>query len=144
MRSAYRGIAHAISACVVLQATWIALAWFIVLKDTSDGKAFSEGDENVAHALHSFFGMAVLPLLAVALLVVSVLAKIPGASRWAGFVLLAVVVEIGLAVAAESLPAIGALHGIGAFVVLGVAELSARAVGTGAAPAPGAAEAAAA
>jgi hypothetical protein len=144
MRSAYRGIAHGIAACVVLQATWIALAWFTVLKDTDDGKAFTKNsDPNIGHILHSIFGMGVLPLLGLALLVVSFFVKAPGAVKWAGFTLLAIVVQVVLAFVAFDIPAVGALHGIGAFVVLGVAELAARRLGTAAAPVAGQAEAAA-
>ncbi len=129
MRSAYRGIAHAISACVVLQATWIALAWFTVLKDTDDGKTFTkDSDPNVGHVLHSIFGMGVLPLLGIALLIVSFFVKAPGAVKWAGFTLLAIVVQIVLAIIAFGVPAIGALHGINAFIVIGVAEMTARRV----------------
>jgi hypothetical protein len=129
MRAAYKGIAHAIAACVVLQATWIALAWFSVLKDVDDGKTFTkDSDANVGHMLHSIFGTGVMPLLGLALLVVAFFVKAPGAVKWAAFVLLAIAVQIALAFIAFGVPAIGALHGINAFVVAGLAETAARRV----------------
>jgi hypothetical protein len=144
MSSAYRGIAHAISACVVLQAAWIAVAWFTVLKHTDDGKSFTKDSaDNIGQVLHSAFGMGVLPLLGLALLVVSFLVKAPGAVKWAGFTLLAIVVEVLLAVIASAVPAVGALHGINAFIVLGLAEMAAQRLGGAAAPMTGRSEAAA-
>ncbi|MGZ4593171.1 MAG: hypothetical protein ACXV3C_04855 [Actinomycetes bacterium] len=129
MRSAYKGIAHAIAAGVVLQATFIALAWFTVLAKVDDGTVFDKNsDPNVGHMLHSVFGMGVLPLLGLALLVVSFFVKLPGGVKLAGFVLLAIVVQVVLAFIAFGVPAIGALHGLNAFVVLGLAEFTARRV----------------
>jgi hypothetical protein len=134
MRSAYKGIAHAIAAGVVLQAVWIALAWFMVIKDLDDGKTITKDYEgNFAHGLHSIFGMGVLPLLGIALLVVAFLVKTPGAVKWAGYVLLAIVLQIVLAFISFGVPAIGALHGLNAFVIIGLAEVAARQLGAPAA-----------
>ena len=70
--------------------------------------------------------MMVIPLLALLLFIVSFFAKFDGGVKWAGFVLLAVVVQVVLAFVAFGVPAIGALHGINAFVVLGLAGHCAR------------------
>lgn len=131
MRATYKGIAHTIAVCVVLQATWIALATFVLISDVDDGKVIDKNYEgNFANGLHGIFGMMVMPLLAIALLIVSFLAKIPGGSKWAGFVLLAVVVQIVLGFVAFGVPAVGALHGINAFIVLGLALITGRRVAT--------------
>lgn len=130
MRSAYKGIAHAIAVCVVLQAAWIALGTFWLFSDVEDGAIVTEDyDYNAGQALHSVFGMMLIPLLAIALLVVSLLAKVPGGTKWAGFVFLAVVVQVVLAILSYAVPALGVLHGLNAFVLIGVAELAARRVG---------------
>jgi hypothetical protein len=127
MRATYKAIAHAIAACVVLQATWIALSTFILIGDLDDGKVIDKNyDGNFANSLHGIFGMLVIPLLAIALLIVSFLAKIPGGSKWAGFVFLAVVCQILLGFFSFAVPALGALHGINAFIVLGLSLYAGR------------------
>ena len=45
--------------------------------------------------LHSLVGMVLIPLLAIVLLIISFFAKIPGGVKWAGFVFLAVVLQVG-------------------------------------------------
>jgi hypothetical protein len=86
--------------------------------------------------------MGVLPLLGIALLVVSFFVKAPGAVKWAGFTLLAIVVQVALAFIAFGVPAIGALHGLNAFLVIGVAEATARRVDAAAPAAVGQSESA--
>jgi hypothetical protein len=131
MRPTYRVIAHLISLCVVLQATWIALGSFLLFKDVDGGKVIDKSYEgNYANGLHGIFGLMVIPLLALVLLVVSFFTKSPGASKWAGFVVLAVVVQIAVGFLAFGFPAIGALHAINAFVLLWLAELAARRAGS--------------
>ena len=46
--------------------------------------------------------------------------------KWAGFVLLAVILQVALAFTAFGVPAVGALHGINAFVVMGLAGYAGR------------------
>jgi len=138
MRSAYRVIARLVALGVVLQASFVALGWFLTLNDIDGGqvvdKAFLEDEGwNIGLTLHSVVGLMIMPLLALVLLIVSFFAKIPGGIKWAGFVVLAVVVQVALALVGFSAPVLGALHGINAFVVLGVAEFAARRAGTDAA-----------
>lgn len=121
MRSTYRALAGLIAIGVVLQAAWIALAWFIVINDAEGGAVFDENsDGNIGHALHSF-GWLVIAVLALALLIVSFFAKIPGGVKWALIVVGVVVLQVALGIFSYELPAIGALHGINAFVLAGVA-----------------------
>lgn len=127
MRQTYRVLAISIAIGVVLQATFVALAWFIVIKDLDDGSVIDKDyDGNVGHALHSIFGMMVIPLIAIVLFVISFFAKIDGGVKWAGYVLLAVILQIALAFIAFGVPAIGALHGLNAFVVAGLAGYAGR------------------
>jgi hypothetical protein len=126
----YRVLGHTIAFCVVLQATWIALANFTLIHGVDGGDVIDKSYEgNYANGLHALFGMLLIPLLAIVLMITSFFVKVPGGIRWAGFVLLAVVVQIALAFTAFSVPVVGALHGINAFVVLGLAEYSARRAG---------------
>ena len=126
MRGTYVVLTRIIALGVVLQASFIALAWFMVIKDTDDGKAFTGEDEiNIGHMLHSAGGI-IIPLLTLVLLIVSFFAKIPGGVKWAGFVFAAGVGQMVLGILAYSVPAVGALHGINAFVLAVVAGLAGR------------------
>ncbi len=127
MKSTYRGIAYLIALGVVAQASFIALAWFTVFADLEDGAVFTKDSElNLGHTLHGIVGMLVIPLLALVLVGISYLTKVTGASKRAGLVLLAVVVQIALAIVSFSVPAVGPLHGINAIVLLGTALYAAR------------------
>lgn len=128
MRQAYRVLAGLIALGVVAQASFIALGWFTALHDVDEGTLTinKDYDGNIGHSLHGIVGFNVLPLLALVLMIVSFFAKIPGGVKWAGFTLLAVVVQVVLAFVAFGVPAIGALHGINALIVLGVAGNTAR------------------
>ena len=129
MRKVYRGIALLIALGVVLQASAIAFAWFQVIGDIDGGAVInSDYDGNAGHVLHGIVGMMVIPLLALLLLAVSPFTKVKGASRWAAFVLLAVVTQVVLAFVAFGAAAVGALHGANALVLLGVALTAARRV----------------
>jgi hypothetical protein len=130
MRSTYRVLAGLVALCVVLQASFIAGGWFGAIKEMDDGAVFDKNSEgNIGHGLHAIFGMYVIPLLAIALLIVSFFAKVPGGVRWALYVFGLVVLQFMLAFVAFSVPVIGALHGINAIVLLGVAGYASRRVG---------------
>jgi hypothetical protein len=114
---AFKGLAHAISACVVLQAAWIAA-----------GKTITEDNfRNWGMNAHSIFAI-IIPILAIALLVTAFVIKRPGAPKWAGLVFGAVVLQWVLAIIAYAVPVIGVLHAVNAFVMIGLAEVAARQV----------------
>ena len=132
MRSAYRTVAQLIALGVVLQAAFVALGWFIILNDVDGGqvvdKAYLEDGDgwNIGHMLHGTVGLMVMPILGLLLLIFSFFAKIPGGVKWAGLTLLAIVVQVALALIGFEAPALGALHGINAFIVLGLASMAIR------------------
>ncbi|BCY13920.1 DUF6220 domain-containing protein [Actinoplanes sp. L3-i22] len=126
MRSVYRALSGLITLGVVVQLAAIAAAWFLVLNDVDNGGVFDNNTQNWGHVLHSVVGMMVIPLLAVALLVVSFFARIPGGVKWAAFTFGAVVLQIVLAFASYSVPGLGALHGLNALTVAGLAQHAAR------------------
>jgi len=132
MRGTYKVVAHLIALGVVLQASFIALGWFGTINEVDDGlvfdKAYLESDDggNIGHILHWLVGMNVMPLLGLILFVVAFFAKIPGGVKWAGFTFLAIIVQVTLAFVAFGVPAVGALHGINAFVVLGLGLYTGR------------------
>lgn len=132
MRQTYRALAGLIALAVVVQAMAIAFGFFTVGHDVEEnGKVlskstFDNGYEPVGLGIHGFMGFTLIPLLAIVLFIISFFAKVPGGVKWAGFVLLAVVVQVTLAIIAFSAPVVGLLHGLNAFVVLGTAAMAAR------------------
>jgi len=130
LKSAYRILAFLIAAEVVVQAAAIAFAFFGLSKWIDGGgildKATMESDEitfdEVAgFIVHGINGMMVMPLLALILLIVSFFAKVPGGSKWAGLVLLIVVIQVGLALFGREVSLLGLLHGANALILFAVA-----------------------
>jgi hypothetical protein len=127
MRGAYRTVAGLIALGVLVQAAALAGGWFGTINEVDDGATItSDYEGNFGHALHGINGMMIMPLLGLVLFIISFLAKIPGGVKFAGFTFLAIVVQITLAFIAFGVPAVGALHGINAFVVFGLALMCIR------------------
>jgi heme A synthase len=129
MKSAYRVLAYLIALGVVVQAASIAFAFFGLGKWIDDGGTLDKAameDQSleftgvIGFPIH-FLNAYLLALLALILLIVSFFAKVSGGVKWAGFILLVVVVQILLGMFARGLPALGALHGMNALLVLGLA-----------------------
>jgi heme A synthase len=142
MKGVYRGLALAVAALVMLQAAFIAYAVFGLSKwvredgGTLDASVFSEGATvevggEMGFALHAISGTFLIPLVALILVIVSFFAKVPGGTKWALIVFGVVVVQYALAFLGRiaGLPAIGALHGLNALILFGVAVTAAMRVG---------------
>jgi hypothetical protein len=134
MKATYRVLGYLIAALVVVQAALIALAVFGLGSWVEGGhdltkSALESGSTSISGSvgfmLHGMIGEMLIPLLAIVMLVVSFFAKIPGGVKWAGFVVLAVIVQIALAMIAHGVWGVGALHGINAFVLAGLASAAA-------------------
>lgn len=126
MKQAYRAVALLIALGVVVQAAAISFGWYEVLSDVEGGAPFTkDSDVTTGLVIHSIVGL-VIPLLALILLITSLFTKTIGASTWAGFVLLAVVVQVALAFVSFGAAPVGLLHGANAIVVLGLALAAAR------------------
>jgi len=66
---------------VVLQAMFIAVAWFAALKDLDGGAVINKDtSENFGRVMHGVFGSIVIPLIALALLVVAFFAHVDSGS----------------------------------------------------------------
>jgi hypothetical protein len=127
MRSTYRVLAQLIALGVVVQAMSVALGWFLVLKDVDDGAVFDKNtDYNIGQATHGTVGIMVIPVLAIVLLIVSFFAGIAGGVKWAAIVFGLVALQIVLALVSFGAPAVGALHGLNALVLLAVAGIAGR------------------
>jgi heme A synthase len=135
MKSVYRVLAYIVAAEVAVQAMAIAYAVAGEGKWVTDGgvldKAVIESrafvfPEVLGYAVHGINGTMVIPALALLLLIFSFFAKIPGAVKWAGVVLLLVVVQISLGIFGHSIPVLGALHGLNALLLFSSAVYAAR------------------
>ena len=139
MKSVYRVLAYVIAAEVVIQAAAVAFAAFGLFKWVEDGGTLTKAsieDESttftgvVGFMVHGINGTMLIPLIALVFMIVSFFAKIPGGVKWAGFVLLAVVVQVLLGMFAHELPSLGILHGANALVLFGLAVMAGKRVST--------------
>lgn len=138
---AYRILAYTIAALVVVQAGAIAWGFFGVTNFVDDGGVIDQkfldctencesiGSADAGFAIHMFFnGLILIPLVSLILLVVSFFAKVPRGAAFAGTIVALVVLQV-LALPALSRSVgsgFGALHGINALVLMGVAIMAGR------------------
>jgi heme A synthase len=143
VKQTYRVLAGVIALGVLVQAAAIAFGWFDVISGLESGLVVDENFEpNTGHMLHGIVGMYVMPLLGLVLLIVSFLAAkaVPGARMWAAIVLVAILLQVVLAIVAFSAPVVGILHGANALIIFGTAGRAAmlarvtRAAGTASVP----------
>jgi hypothetical protein len=136
MKKAYRVLARLIAALVVVQAAAIAYGAFAIDKVIEKAKdhgntiadASSKLDGGAGYGVHGLVGMLVIPLVAIILFVVAFMAHIPDGVKWAGFILLDVVVQVVLGLAAHGVAALGWLHGPNALVLFALAVYTGRRV----------------
>ena len=136
MRTTYKYLAYAIVLLVIAQAAFVVYANAGLFKWISeDGgvldKAFIDDESSSFPGLggfiaHGMNGMMVIPLVALVTLVVSFFTKVKGASIHGAAILGLVVLQVTLGLTAHSVPALGPLHGINAFILLGTAFHAAR------------------
>ena len=135
MRSAYKYLAYAIDALILLQAAAIAWAVFGLEKWIEDGntatKATLDGSGSsfpaeTGFTIHGISGTAVIPLVALALLGVAFVAHVPEGVKWAAMVFGGVVVQVLLGVLGHSVPLIGFVHGFFALLLFWLAWRTAK------------------
>ena len=126
MRVVYKVLAYAVAVEVAVQAVFMVLAISGLVSWIDKGgvldKATLENDndsfpEAVGFMLHGINGTILIPVFALALLIVSFFARIPRGVRWAVLVFLLGVLQANLGFAARDLPAAGALHGLNAMAL---------------------------
>ncbi|MFZ0160793.1 MAG: hypothetical protein WAL50_17320 [Kineosporiaceae bacterium] len=141
MRTVYKVVAYLVAAEVVVQAMAMVYAIAGLGKWVEGGgvfdKSLMESDETpfpelVGFMVHGINGMMVIPALALFLLILSFFARIPGGVRWAGLVLLLVVVQATLGLVGHEIPAVGGLHGLNALLLFSSAVYAGRRVGAAA------------
>jgi len=137
MKSVYRVFAYLIALEVAIQASLMvfAVAGLFIWVDKDGGvvdaasvEAMFDGDITftglAGMMLHGINGMMIIPALALIFLIFSFFAKVPGGSKWAAFVLLAVVVQVTLGLSGHSSPYFGMLHGFNALILFSVALMA--------------------
>jgi hypothetical protein len=136
MRTAYKVLAYLVAAEVAIQA--MLIVWGIAgLGKWVDGggvfdKAVTESEgappfpEVVGIIVHGINGFFVVPGLALLLLIVSFFTKVRGAIKWAVVVFVLVIVQGQLGGLGHDFPLAGALHGLNALALFGVAIYAGR------------------
>jgi len=138
MRATYRVLAYLIAVLVVVQAGAIAWAYFGLSNWINDGgvvdKALLEctdcDQEFTAEwgfAIHMFFnGLLLIPLTSLILLIVSFFAKIPRGVALAGGIVALVALQVFVLpmLSREVGSGFGALHGINALLLMGLAIMA--------------------
>jgi hypothetical protein len=128
MRRVYQVVCHLIAACVVVQAAVIAWSTFAMLGASAEGGTVTTESGVPGFVVHSVVGQMVIPALVLVLLVVGLIGRI--GVKWAAWLLVAVLAQLILAYSSFELPGLGLLHGINAFIIIGLAETGARSVDT--------------
>jgi len=143
MRRAYHVLAYVIAADVVVQAMMIATAVSGLDHWIDDGATVNKHiidkhpnfTGSFGFPIHAINGEMLIPLLAIALLIVSFFAGVAGGTRWALYIVGLIVLQVVLGVSQGNVPYLGLLHGANAFAILIVAILAARRATTVAVPA---------
>lgn len=134
MRKLYTGLAWIVAGGVAVQAAAIAFAFGGMLNLVSEGgvvdKALLEGFQaagvgEAGFMIHGLVGGIVMPLLALALLVVSFFVRVRGATLWAAITLGLVVLQVVLGFSITDVPYLGLIHGANAFAVVAAAAVAA-------------------
>ncbi|MFE5672666.1 hypothetical protein ACFQ58_13785 [Agromyces sp. NPDC056523] len=134
MRRLYSGLAWTVAGAVVIQAAAIAFAFGGMLNLIAEGgvvdKALLEsfqaaGVGEVGFLIHGVVGGVLIPLIAVALLIVSFLGRTRGATLWAAIVLGLVVLQVTLGFSITDMPYLGLIHGANALGVVATASYAA-------------------
>jgi len=141
MKRTYQVLAFLIALEVMVQAT--ALAWGLFgFSDWIDaGNTFSKEDLDCddcdwnftserGFMIHGINGFMIIPAISLILLIVSFFAKIPGGVKWAFglFVLVIIQSQFLPGLSHEFGSGFGALHGLNALVIFGVAVMAGKRV----------------
>ena len=136
MRTAYKVLAYLVAAEVAVQAmvmVWAiaGLGKWIVGGGVLDGSVIESGGtlpfpEFFGIIVHGINGTFVVPAIALLLLIVSFFTKVRGAIKWAVIVFVLVVVQGQLGFFGHDFPLAGALHGLNALALFGVALYAGR------------------
>jgi hypothetical protein len=139
MRKTYRILADVIAIEVVIQAMMIVFAvaglfhWIdggatldqSVIDGWEDDPPTWQGA--IGHFIHVMNGQFLIPLIGLALLIVSFFAAVPRGTMLAGVIFVSIIVQVAAGIIADSAPWVGLIHGLNAFILFGAALTAAKA-----------------
>jgi hypothetical protein len=139
MRTAYKVLAYLVAAEVAIQA--MVMVWGIagLVKWVDGGGVFDKAvmenrgtpfPEVLGILLHGVNGTFVVPGIALVLVIVSFFLRVRGAIKWAAIVFVLVVVQGQIGFLGHEIPLAGALHGLNALALFGVALYTGRRIRT--------------
>lgn len=134
MRRTYQVLAYVLVAEVVVQAMMVAIALAGVGKWIDDGHTVTKAvvdshprfTGSIGFPIHAINGEMLIPLLVLALLVVSFFAKVPGGTRRAAILVGLIALQVFLGIVLQGAPYVALLHVLNAFAILAVAFLAGR------------------
>jgi len=136
MKRVYAVLAFIICGLVAVQAAvavWAESGLFLWIagggsidQSTLQSEAAPPFPEAAGYMIHGMNGMMVIPVVAVALLVVSFFAKVPKGLPWASAVAVLLGPQVALGLAGHSLSIAGLAHGINALLLFTAALLAGR------------------
>jgi hypothetical protein len=144
---AYRFLALTIAVLIVVQAGAIAWGFFGVSNFVTDGGVIDEefldctedcesiGSADIGFAIHMFFnGLILIPLTSLVLLIVAFFAKVPRGVTMAAVIFVLVILQVLVlpALSRSVGSGFGALHGINALVMMGIAIMAGQRAGAAA------------
>jgi heme A synthase len=130
MTKAFRVLAFLIAALVFVQAFTVAWGVAGLAIWVDEGNDFTSevlgGDdmpftELYGMMIHGMSGMMLIPLVALITMIVGLLAKFPGSTKYGVTIFLLVVLQVALGLFGHELSLAGGLHGMNALILLGVA-----------------------
>jgi hypothetical protein len=137
MRTTYRILADLVAIGVAVQS--MAIVWAVagLLHWVNGGGTLKKGWEDhmpdfqgsAGFAIHGIVGGMVLPVIALALMIVAFFAGVRNGTRIAGGVLVLVVLQMAAGMAGEDAPWLGLFHGLIPFAIFSAAIVAARAAG---------------
>lgn len=144
MRKTYQYLANAIAVLVVVQAGAIAWAFFgltneidknglVVNKACLEAEGCGDFTAEWGFAIHMFFnGTVLIPLVALILLIISFFAKVRGGVLLAAVVFGLIVLQVFVLpmLSREVGSGFGALHGVNALVLMGIAIMAGQRAAT--------------
>jgi len=146
MRSAYKYLALAIDALILLQAATMAWAVFGLSSWIEDGNTLTKAKlesrdgflftEERGFMIHGISGQLLIPLIGLILLVISFFAKVPEGPKWAGMLFGGIVLQVVLGMTAHAVPALGFIHGFWALLLFWLAYRAAKQADVGASDSP--------
>ena len=133
MTKAFRILAFLVAGLVVVQAAsmvWAIAGLGIWVEEGNDftSELFESGDipftELYGMMIHGMNGMMVIPVIALITMIVGLIAKFPGSTKFGVAIFLLVVLQVALGLFGHENAIFGLLHGVNALVLFSVAAMA--------------------